>query len=79
MNGLLLAQLSWVALRDAEAIEDHYAWPPRAPLSDEEQREARRLRSVSARLSYRARATADGPVFGQGTDECFGGASAELP
>jgi hypothetical protein len=38
-----LAQASWVARRDSDAISDAYAWPPRAPLTDEERRECERL------------------------------------
>jgi len=70
VTGLLLLQLAFVALNDAEAIEDHYAWP-RKPLTDEEQREAARIRSLAARLFYRA--SEKGYVGG--TDEAFGGES----
>ena len=52
--GKLLAQAAVVAQRDAEAIADPYAWPPRAPLSRDEQREVDRLRALSNRLSYDA-------------------------
>lgn len=54
MTGQLLLQLSFVALAEADAIEDTYAWPPRSRLTDEEECEASRLRSLSARLAYRA-------------------------
>jgi hypothetical protein len=53
MGGKLLAQLSWVALRDAEAVDDPYAWP-RRELTPEERLEVDRLRTLSARLWYRA-------------------------
>lgn len=56
MEARLLAQLAWVAVRDADAISDSYAWPPRPPLSEEEVAEIERLHDVADRLFARARA-----------------------
>ena len=71
MNGRILMQLAVVAQRDADAIYDSYAWPPRAPLTEAEIFEARRLEALSRRLSYRATCKGWGST---GFDELFGGA-----
>jgi len=52
----LLEELATVAQRDADAIRDDYAWPPRT-LTDAELREAQRLETLSRRIWYRATAT----------------------
>ena len=78
MTGKLLAQLAWVALRDADAlIEDPDAfaegtspspWGGRADLTEEERREAFRLKVLADRLFYRARAKG---FTDSGTDAVF--------
>lgn len=55
MTGLILAQLAVLMDREADAVTRPYAWPPRAPLSPEEQREVARLTVLSRRLSYAAK------------------------
>lgn len=69
VDGHLLAQLAWVAAKDAEAIADPYAWPPASP-TDEEVREAARLRLLAARLFRRAEAAG---YVESGLDLVFGG------
>ena len=63
----MLLQLSFVALAEADALEDRYAYPARR-MTPEEEREWGRLRAVSQRLAYRA---AEKGVAG-GSDEAFG-------
>jgi hypothetical protein len=72
MNGKLLAQLAWVAQRDADAqLPDPYKWPERDPPPTEEQRrEYDRLRILCSRLFYHARCA--GWVGNDGTDAVFG-------
>lgn len=70
-RAVLLAQVAHVALCDADAIAQPYAWPPREMTADE-RHESERLRALSRRLSYAA--TAEG-LTDQGTDAIFGGAS----
>lgn len=54
MTGKLLAQLAWVACRDAEAIHDSYAYPPRTPLARDEFEEAERLQRIADDLFEKA-------------------------
>ncbi len=54
MTPELMRELADVAQRDADAILDSYAWPPRPPLSDDEMREYNRLRSVSRTIWHRS-------------------------
>lgn len=70
MTGRLLAELAWVAMRDAEAIADDYAWPPRPPMTDDEIKEYQRLRCLSMTLHRKA---LDAGCVDQGTDALFGG------
>jgi len=65
--GRLFLQLAFVASRDADVLEDHYAWPPGPPLSYEERHELARLRTIAARWFYLA---AEQGWIG-GTDEAF--------
>lgn len=74
MTPLLLAQLAHVAYRDAEAIADSYAWPPRPPLTDDELAEIRRLMAIADELSEHARAAGQ---TNQGTDALFGRAPSD--
>ena len=53
MNSNLLREIAIICQRDADAISDHYAWPPKI-LTEEERREALRLDILSRRLYYRA-------------------------
>lgn len=70
MTARLLAQLGWVFEREAEAIRDSYAWPPRAPLTSEE-RAAAEYFEATAETIFRD-ASARDPGAGFGTDYCFG-------
>lgn len=54
MTPELWEELASVAQRDAEAIWDSYAWPPRPPLSPEERLEADRLMTISRACWYRS-------------------------
>lgn len=63
----LYAQLAFVAVKDAEAIEDEYAWPPRPPLSDAELATVAHLRAVGNEAFERAEALG----FEGGTDAAF--------
>ncbi len=80
MNGKLLAQLAWVALRDADALHedpDSFAKGKRFPpgwtrcrdLTGEESQEVDRLKALADRLFYRARC---GGFTDGGTDAVFG-------
>jgi hypothetical protein len=56
MTGKLLAQIACIALTDAENVNGPpYAWPCPPPMTDEQRREANRLRVLAYRLFYRAR------------------------
>jgi hypothetical protein len=65
MDGKLLAQLAWVALRDADALQedpDAFAegtspqpWGGSVDLTEEERKEVDRLKVLADRLFYRAR------------------------
>jgi len=68
LDGLLLAQLAWVADRDADAIADSYAWPPRAPLTPAELEEVERLKGIANELFVKAEALGQST----GTDAVFG-------
>jgi hypothetical protein len=70
VNGKLLAQLAVLFQRESDKITDSYAWPPRPPLSEEERKEAERLRVTASRVFLRAAAKGWGSC---GTDELFGG------
>ena len=50
----LLYELADLFRREEAAIVQPYAWPPRAPLTPEERREADRLRVTASRIAYRA-------------------------
>jgi hypothetical protein len=65
-NRRLLAQLSYVALFDADAIEDAYAWPPKTLTADELD-EIEHLRRISDTWHERAKAAG----FNGGTDAAF--------
>lgn len=68
MNARLLAQLGWVFQREADAIVDQYRWPPRGPLTVDEQDEVQHLEASARSIFGRAE------ELGQwtGTDYCFG-------
>jgi hypothetical protein len=74
VTGRLLAQLAWIAARDADAaLPDPYAWPPEPP-TPEQLAESRRLNVLASRLFTKAReagcvATAPDEVFGPTDDE----------
>lgn len=56
MNGKLLAQVAMIALIDGENVNGPpYAWPPPPPMTDEQRREAERLRVLASRLFTKAR------------------------
>ncbi len=65
----LMAEASYVASRDADAITQQYAWPPREPMTDEEIAEVGYLDSLGRRLSRDSAALGfeDG-----GTDQLYG-------
>ena len=74
MNGKLLAQLAWIALRDADAsVPDPYALPRVNPTEDQT-REFRRLRAISQACGYKA---AELGFVDQGCDACFDDNSTE--
>lgn len=50
----LLHDLANVVRADADAIQQPYAWPPRAPLSEDERVELRRLDATERAIRYRA-------------------------
>jgi len=50
----LWEELACIAQRDADAIYDSYAWPPRSALTADERREAERLTVLSKRFWYRS-------------------------
>lgn len=54
MTPALLHELAWLFRREADAIQDQYAWPPKV-LTDDERRERDRLDACSRGLAYRAR------------------------
>lgn len=73
MNGRLLAQVAWVFLRDAEALEGYpYAWPPK-PVAPETRAEADRLHAIARELFDRAAAAGQDK---NGTDYVFGESSS---
>lgn len=53
MRSALLHDLAAVAFRDADAIADQHAWPPKT-LDSEERRERDRLDAVGRTLRYEA-------------------------
>jgi hypothetical protein len=69
VTGKMLAQLGVLFQRESDKIYDAYAWPPRAPLTLEERREAERLRVTASRLFLRSAELGWGSA---GTDEVFG-------
>jgi hypothetical protein len=79
MDARLLAQLSYVALYDAErAVPDPYAWPPARRATRGERRERERLLAISEELHERAKALG----FEGGSDAAFFGEepdAASLP
>ncbi len=75
MTGHLLAQLAVVASREAEAITQPYAWPPRGPLTADEQAGVAHLDALSRRLSAEAEAAG---CSRQGTDYLFGNIETAL-
>lgn len=50
----LLIDAGQVAMRDADAMYDQYAWPPKPHLTGDDLREAQRLEALAKRLWYRA-------------------------
>ena len=54
MRAELLYELARLFQHEEDAIVQPYAWPPRAPLTPEERREADRLRVTASRIAYRA-------------------------
>jgi hypothetical protein len=50
----LLHELANVVRTDIDGITQPYAWPPRAPLTNEERREVDRLEATARRIRYRA-------------------------
>ena len=71
LSGKLLAELAWVAQRDADAVGgDRYAWPPPPPLTPEQRVESDRLRVLADRLAYKAR---ERGFVDMGGDALFGG------
>jgi hypothetical protein len=70
MTTHLLAQLGWVFEREAEAIRDSYAWPPRAALTAEERAAAEYFEATAEAIF--AGCSAQEPNGGFGTDYCFG-------
>jgi hypothetical protein len=56
MDGRLLAQVGMVALIDSENVNGPpYAWPVPPPMTDEQRKEAERLRILAMRLFYKAK------------------------
>lgn len=69
MTGRMLAQLSWVAQRDADAIAQDYAWPPRPPMTEDEHKEYQRLHCLAMTLYRKA---LEMGCTDQGLDTLFG-------
>ena len=53
MTRALGLELAAVVMREADAIQDAYAWPPKV-LTADEIRERDRLHALSRRIAYRA-------------------------
>jgi hypothetical protein len=58
VNSELLYELAGVFRNEADAIRQPYAWPPRAPMTEDERREVMRLEATAASIAYRARRAA---------------------
>lgn len=58
MKHALLSELALLFLHEADGILQPYAWPPRPPLSTEEQGEYERLRTTARAIGYRAHVAA---------------------
>lgn len=54
MSRGLLLELADMVMREAQSIDDMYAWPPRTP-DEDVMRERDRLLVVARRIAYRAR------------------------
>lgn len=69
LTGRDLAQLAHVFARDADAIEDAYRWPPRAPLTRAERIQVAFLVRQADAIFEKAKAAGQ---LASGTDYCFG-------
>lgn len=58
MKAALLYELADVFRREVDGITQPYAWPPRAPLTTDERREADRLDATARSIAYRGNVAA---------------------